>query len=118
MDDNATKRLFFALWPTEPTLGELTKAVCRLQPEINARLMKPANLCMTLAFLGDVEHDRLNDLVEAADKVWSARFELLLDRIEHWPKPQVICLNPSAPSPRLEQLAADLAASRACPRCA
>jgi 2'-5' RNA ligase len=76
---------------------------------MTARWIRPENLHMTLAFLGDVEADRLESLVKAADAVRSRSFALQLDRIEHWRKPQVICLTPTSTSPIPGQLAADLA---------
>jgi 2'-5' RNA ligase len=108
--DKATKRVFFALWPEDSTRAELTAAKVRLEPQVSARWIRPESLHMTLAFLGDVETGHLQGLVKAADAVRSHRFALQLDRLEHWRKPQVICLLPSAFPTGLGQLAADLAA--------
>ena len=106
--DKQTFRLFFALWPEETCRSELASAQYLLQANNPAHWIKPENLHMTLAFLGDVEVKALDGLAEVAKKIQSQKFELLLDRVEHWRKPQVICLTPTAPSPILHQLATDL----------
>ena len=103
-----TFRLFFALWPEATCRIELAAAQCVLQANIPARWIKPENLHMTLAFLGDVEVKARDGLTTVAKKIQSQNFELLFDRIEHWRKPQVICHTPTANSTILEQLVADL----------
>ncbi|MGC5017029.1 RNA 2',3'-cyclic phosphodiesterase [Micromonospora sp. DT47] len=58
-------RLFVAVYPPPAALADLTARVARLQvgaaaaAGINVRLADPANLHVTLAFLGEVEADRL-----------------------------------------------------------
>ena len=106
--DKPTQRLFFALWPEESCRIELAAAQCLLQANIPARWIKPENLHMTLAFLGDVEVKARDGLAAMAKKIQSQNFELLFDRIEHWRKPQVICLTPTVNSTILEQLVSDL----------
>ncbi len=96
--DKPAQRLFFALWPEETCRIELAAAQCVLQANIPARWVKPENLHMTLAFLGDVEVKARDRLAAVANKIQSQNFELLFDRIEHWRKPQVICLPPTANS--------------------
>ena len=103
-----TFRLFFALWPEATCRIELAAAQCVLQANIPARWIKPENLHLTLAFLGDVEVKARDGLAAMAKKIQSQNFELLLHRIEHWRKPQVICLTPTVNSTILEQLVAEL----------
>ncbi len=107
---NTPHRLFFALWPEDSARNVLTELMRSLQPKAPARWIRPENIHMTLAFLGDVETERLECLASIARAINSASFELELDQIEHWRKPQVICLTPSASSPILEKLATDLTA--------
>ncbi|MDD5035876.1 MAG: RNA 2',3'-cyclic phosphodiesterase [Methylococcaceae bacterium] len=106
-----TQRLFFALWPEDSIREALVAAMERLKSAASARWIRSENLHMTLAFLGDVETHRLDDLKAAANAVGSPGFTLRLDRIEWWRKPEVICLTPSTPSATLDRLAADLAAN-------
>ncbi|MFZ4702439.1 MAG: RNA 2',3'-cyclic phosphodiesterase [Candidatus Methylumidiphilus sp.] len=104
-------RLFFALWPENSVRDALKEIVRQLRPNITARWIEPENLHITLAFLGDVATGRLPDLAQAAETVSSLSsvcVDLSLDRVEHWRKPQVICLTPSTHSPVLGRLAANL----------
>ena len=102
------RRLFFALWPEESARNQASEAIGLLKPGLAARWIRPANLHITLAFLGDVETERLDAAQTAADAVDSPGFEMCLDTLEHWRKPQVLCLTPSALPPTLPRLAADL----------
>lgn len=103
------RRLFFALWPEANARNNLIQTVNGLNSRVPARWIKPQKLHITLAFLGDVEEKQLNLAVAAADKVEAGGFELLLDRVEYWPGPKILCLTPTSATPLLEQLAADLA---------
>lgn len=102
-------RLFFALWPEADTREALAGIIQPLKPRLAARWVRPQNLHITLAFLGDVEAERLDAVDAAADHIQAPRFELSLDTMEYWRRPQILCLSPSVPAPALGQLAADLA---------
>ncbi len=103
------QRLFFAVWPQESARKEIAAVQNRLKPDLPARWVRPENLHMTLAFLGEVEPERLASLKAAADRVSFAGFELVLDQIEHWRRPQVLCLTTSGICEPLTRLAVDLA---------
>ncbi|MCW3843394.1 RNA 2',3'-cyclic phosphodiesterase [Micromonospora yasonensis] len=76
-------RLFVAVYPPRSAVEDLTAQVTRLRvgaasaAGINVRLADPANVHLTLAFLGDVEDDRLVEvesaLGRAAETFRSAR---------------------------------------------
>jgi len=102
------QRLFFALWPEEPARKAALAAMEPLKSKLSAHWVRPANLHITLAFLGEIEADRVGLAQAAADAVDLPGFELRLDTLEHWRKPQVLCLSPSEPVPALQQLAAEL----------
>ncbi len=106
--ESFTQRLFFALWPDDAVRTKLTAALRLLTPQVSARWIRPENLHMTLVFLGDVETERLEAVKAAADAVRAQSFELRLDRIDYWRRPQVICLTPSAVCEPLEELATGL----------
>ncbi|MGK5445560.1 RNA 2',3'-cyclic phosphodiesterase, partial [Micromonospora sp. URMC 105] len=61
-------RLFVAVYPPPAVVADLTDRIAGLRvgaasaAGINVRLADPANLHVTLAFLGDVEADRLVDV--------------------------------------------------------
>ncbi len=106
--DKAAQRLFFALWPEDSCRTALAAAMRHVQEKIPARWIKPENLHITLAFLGNVDAGQRGRLASLAGDIQAQAGEFLLDRIEHWRKPQVLCLTPSTAAPMLDQLAADL----------
>jgi len=103
------KRLFFALWPEAAVRVALAATRQRFKPKLPARWIRPDHLHITLAFLGEVETGRLAAAQAAAASVRAEAVELVLDRVEYWRKPQILCLTPAAACPALERLAAGLA---------
>jgi 2'-5' RNA ligase len=98
------RRLFFALWPGPDAVVAATAAVCRHVPPGTGRPQRSDQLHLTLEFLGDVPEPRLASALEAGSAVIgsAAPFEIVLDRLEHWQRPQVLCLTASVdPEPLL-----------------
>jgi 2'-5' RNA ligase len=88
-----TERLFFALWPGR----ELAERVCSLGREIgvSGRRVPTANLHITLAFLGDIDTQRLEELIAVGNRLSREPFTLTLDRVGHWRRPGITWLGPS-----------------------
>ena len=103
------QRLFFALWPSHSTRTALAEAQQLLKPSFKAQWVNPNNLHITLAFLGSVEAEKVALANAAADAVGGRPFELLLDCIDYWRKPRILCLTAGTTPTELEQLAGDLA---------
>lgn len=102
-------RLFFALWPSEQERAAAVAQMITLKQHIKARWVQPNNLHVTLAFLGEVEKNRLPEVLRAGASCQPQAFEFTLDKLDYWPKPQVLCFTcPNTPQP-LAQLASDLA---------
>ncbi|BCX80908.1 RNA 2',3'-cyclic 3'-phosphodiesterase [Methylomarinovum caldicuralii] len=95
-------RLFFALWPDETVI----EAVERVRGELGLDQGRPVpeeNLHITLLFLGDVPDEAIDDLKALADRLALAPCEIVLDRLEHWVRPAVLCLTASeVPEPVAE----------------
>ena len=91
------RRLFFALWPDPAVLARAVDAVATLVPRGAGRPQRVDQLHLTLEFLGSVPESRQRALREAGALVAaSGRPEtILLDRLEHWRRPQVLCLTAS-----------------------
>lgn len=85
--------LFFALWPDEETRKKLGE-VSRQFKDKNLRLVKNANLHITLAFLGEVSELDQAKLIEKANSIRSGKFSLILDSIGIWEKPGILWIAP------------------------
>jgi len=72
----ASMRLFYALWPDEPT----REALARLQSTFQGRLTKRENLHLTLAFLGQQPVALLPDLSELLKDLPAGSISLTIDR--------------------------------------
>jgi 2'-5' RNA ligase len=98
-------RLFFALWPDAELLQVLIERLPALAVAPGARPQRPDQWHVTLEFLGQVPPARQALLREAAEEAvaGSAPFTVRFDRLEHWRKPQVLCLA-GQPRPPLLQL--------------
>jgi 2'-5' RNA ligase len=97
------QRLFFALWPDAATREALDSASRQVLGK-RIRRVPPANLHITLAFAGSVEADIARCLTEAADSIRVAPFELLIDRVGHWPGPRIAWIGPEQRPAALLQL--------------
>lgn len=87
-----THRLFFALWPSDDLRRSLAPRIRALQPVGVGRPQRPDQWHLTLEFLGPVPVSRLAAVHDAAAQVRVAPCELHLDAIEHWRRPEVLCL--------------------------
>jgi len=92
-DEYENERLFFALWPP----AELAERMRLIGDELSiaGRRLPAANLHITLAFLGDVATERVDELLTIGDELPRPVFTLHLDRVGHWHRPRVTWLAPS-----------------------
>ena len=97
-----TRRVFFALWPSDAERRALAAAT---QAQIEAaagRAVPLADLHVTLAFLGDVAAARLGELAGLGQQVavsWQGPIpiELSFERLACWRRPQILCVLERAP---------------------
>jgi 2'-5' RNA ligase len=102
------RRLFFALWPDEATRAALHRETRSVVRHCGGKPVTPANLHLTLAFLGNVPDERLPAVTAAPEALQMAPFALTLDRYGWFEAAQVLwigCVEPPAP---LRRLAAEL----------
>ena len=83
-DAGAAARLFLALWPDERVRAALGTLVREFGAACGGRGVRPANLHVTLAFLGDVPVSRIASIVAALDGVRAEPFALELDSCGYW----------------------------------
>lgn len=101
------ERLFFALWPTPAARAGLIDARARLAG-VPGRLTHPADLHLTLVFVGAAE-DRLRPCIAAAgDDVALNGFSLRLDAVTGWRRAGLWVAQPSAPADALLNLVSQL----------
>lgn len=93
-------RLFYALWPDEPTRGRLEA----LQSGIVGRKVDSANLHLTLAFLGNQPRDSLMLLESVMQSLIVHPFTLTIDAYGYFSKPRIVWVGPSSPPEALISL--------------
>lgn len=103
-----TRRLFFALWPDEPSRAALVHATRKAVRHSGGRPVAEHNLHATLLFLGSVAEARVSEVAtigaRAAAETFVARDSsaalpgFVFDRIELWQKAHVLVAATSASS--------------------
>jgi 2'-5' RNA ligase len=101
-------RLFFALWPDQPTRAALTQAARPLLGACSGRPVPVGNYHVTLAFLGSVPAARLDPIRAAAATIRAPAFELGFDCHGHWSRARVAWLGCRQPPAAAELLARSL----------
>jgi len=102
------RRLFFALWPDQGVRDALQawQKVCL--PE-SVRPTHRDDLHLTLHFLGQVDADRVDDLLVLGRNIHVPRFELILDHLGHFARPRVLWAGLESEPIALRNLHEDLA---------
>lgn len=101
------KRLFLGI----DVDHEQTKQLVAMQDQLQQagyggeRPVKSSNFHMTLAFIGQVEESALPEMINAVDTIANTvgwpKFQVKLDELTLWPKPQILCLSaPELSSPK------------------
>ncbi len=104
----ATHRVYFALWPDPALRAELSAAVAPVLTGLGGRPVQPANLHLTLEFIGAVAASQLDRLLAlGATLSWPA-VTLTLDYPEWWRGSQALVLRVLAPAEPLLALQAAL----------
>jgi 2'-5' RNA ligase len=104
-------RLFFALWPDDVVREALTHWAERLHQACGGRMTRPQNLHVTLAFLGDTEAERLDELKAAVARVTPRAFELVLDEPGYWKHNRIAWAGATKDPDALLTMVADLRAA-------
>ncbi len=97
----ATRRLFFALWPDEHIRQGIVVRRERLG-RVGRRRVPEHNLHLTLVFLGNQPADRLPEFVAAAEEIRAAGCTLELGQYGWFARARVVWLGGEAPAPLIE----------------
>lgn len=90
MTSASTHRLFFALWPDDEVREALVKGLMQTpQYQMHGRIMDPANLHITLHFIGNVSSEQKDCLRQAAQSIRGEAFKLRLDYYGHFYRARV-----------------------------
>ena len=101
-------RLFFALWPDAAVRTALADWATTLHRACGGRVTQPGKLHMTLAFLGDTDRARCDNLRSVAAGVTPRRLELVLDRPGYWKHNRIAWAGASQVPRELTELVGEL----------
>lgn len=101
------RRLFFALWP-DPATRSACANICKQVADCG-KPVASHNLHVTLLFLGNVNAKQQTEVTLEAAKLKDIPTKLVLDRLDFWQKPKVLCLTASASNPNFVQFHTELA---------
>lgn len=96
----STRRLFFALWPSDALRAQLAAASRQFVERGEGRSIPPQNFHITLAFLGSVAATQVPAVTAAAGEIDGAPLQLSIERLEVWRSAGILCLT-AAPAPSL-----------------
>ncbi|WP_411726629.1 RNA 2',3'-cyclic phosphodiesterase [Methyloglobulus sp.] len=108
MNEIHMKRLFFALWPDDMIRQQCVK-ITRAINNGKIRPVNPANLHVTLLFLGNITTDKEIAFREEVAIIPVPKITLRFDHLNFWKKPGVLCLTATDNSPKLMALVDNLA---------
>ena len=94
-------RLFFALWPPRATARALNGWARAVARHAGGRPVSPANIHLTLAFLGEADPDRATS---AAERVRGEAFDLPIEAAEYWRHNQIVWAGPEQAPEALDRL--------------
>ncbi len=101
-------RLFFALWPPPQLQAVLHRVGQSMQKSFGGRVVQECNIHLTLAFLGSVPTERVDELLEIGQKVRAQTFELKLVETGCWKRSTVGWIAPNTLPEALETLVLEL----------
>ncbi|MDH3380173.1 MAG: RNA 2',3'-cyclic phosphodiesterase [Gammaproteobacteria bacterium] len=104
----AVQRLFFALWPDPGLEKDLWRLGQRMQQAFDGRVVKAENIHLTLAFLGSVPVERVDDLRAIGESISVDRFRLDLNQTGCWKRSAVGWVAPAHVPAPLEALVSEL----------
>lgn len=104
----SSKRLFFALWPTEQQRERLHDAIGPVVRLVDGSPAHRGNWHVTLVFIGKFSERLIPELQAQAATIVVEPFRLYFDRLEFWKRPKLACLVAGTVPPELERLVTSL----------
>ncbi|MGQ0751137.1 MAG: RNA 2',3'-cyclic phosphodiesterase [Betaproteobacteria bacterium] len=103
-DAGAASRLFLALRPDERVRTALAALVREFSTACGGRGVRPDNLHVTLAFLGDVLASRIPSIIGSLDGIRGEPFVLELDSCGYWRHNRIVWAGAAHCPPPLQRL--------------
>jgi len=100
--------MFFALWPSSAVATELATVGRVLHEICGGHCTRSETIHLTLAFLGEVEVERVDDLLNLAGQVRVHAFSLNLTRLGWWPRNRIVWAAPEKAPVELVRLTDEL----------
>jgi len=99
-----SRRLFFALWPSDEIRQNIVKTFSGLSLKGKGRAIQAGNLHVTLHFVGQVTEEVKDCMHRAAQSVDSHGFEFKLDCLGYFPRSKVMWMGAQEHSAELTSL--------------
>lgn len=99
-----TQRMFFALWPSANLQRELSRVAQEMHFAFGGRAVATPNIHLTLAFLGSVPGERVDELLAIGASIRASRFILNLTETGCWKRSGVGWIAPGESPRALENL--------------
>ena len=101
-------RLFFALWPPAQAARSLRAWAEKAARETRGRVTRAETIHLTLAFLGEVDEQRLSTAIEAARGAGGEGHSLPIEQARWWKHNRIVWVGPNATPGPLASLAREL----------
>lgn len=108
---SATLRVFFALWPDSALQIGLHNLGSHLSADCGGHAMRPETIHLTLAFIGALPVNQLEQLYAVAAQVNSPVFNWQIDQVGYWRRHQILWAGTSQPPEALTTLVSRLHAA-------
>ena len=105
---DATRRVFFALWPDVRQRDRLRDVVNSVAKTVEGKAVDRRNWHVTLSFIGEVQAERVPELLERMSAVPVQPFRLTFNRLEFWPRPKLAVLHAQTVPAELQALVESL----------
>ena len=96
MNDPIEVRSFLACWPDKPIVQQLNQYADCIQGQVGGRVVKPENLHVTLAFLGDLLPTQISAVAEVCTPL-PRSFKLELNRVGFWKTKGIVWMGSRTP---------------------
>ena len=107
MNDPIEVRSFLACWPDKSIIQQLNRYADGIKEQVGGRVVKPENLHVTLAFLGDLLPAQISAVEDVCTPL-PRSFELELDRLGFWKTKGIVWMGARTPDTEFNEFVENL----------